>query len=88
MTSRGLILPGAFPVVHDLLAPEGGPFTDELSGARLQASSKHCSVHGDRGATASMVCMEVGYWVIPLVPVHVDHHSIKRANTRHATTTR
>ena len=43
MTSRGLILPGAFPVVHDLLAAEDGPFTDELGGASLQASGEHRS---------------------------------------------
>ena len=58
-----LVLPGAFPVVHDLLASEDGPFTDELGGARLQTSSKHRSVHRDRRATASMVGMEVGYGV-------------------------
>src|ERR1035438_1150790 len=33
-----------------------------------------------------MVGVEVGNRVIALVPVHVDHHAVKRADTRHAPT--
>src|SRR5580704_3766880 len=33
-----------------------------------------------------MVGVEVGNRVITLVPVHVDHHPVKRADTRHAPT--
>src|SRR6266487_6572703 len=33
-----------------------------------------------------MVGMEVGYGVIAFVPVHVDHHSVERADTWHGTT--
>src|SRR5579863_6931125 len=33
-----------------------------------------------------MVGVEVGDRVITLVPVHVDHHAVKRADTRHAPT--
>src|SRR5450631_102921 len=30
--------------------------------------------------------MKMSYWVISLVPVHVDDHPIERANTRHGST--
>jgi hypothetical protein len=30
--------------------------------------------------------MEVGYRVITLVPVHIDHHTIEGADPRHGTT--
>jgi hypothetical protein len=33
-----------------------------------------------------MVGMKVGYRVIPLVPVHIDHHTVEGADTRHDTT--
>jgi hypothetical protein len=30
--------------------------------------------------------MEVGHWVIALIPVHVDHDPVERADTRHGVT--
>jgi hypothetical protein len=33
-----------------------------------------------------VVGVEVGYGVIPLVPVHVDHHTVERADSRHEMT--
>jgi hypothetical protein len=38
---QGLIFPGTIPVRQDLLAPETGPFPDELERPGLQAASKH-----------------------------------------------
>ena len=49
-------------------------------GSRLPARTP---VHRYRGATSCVVGVEVGHRVIPLVPVHVDHHSVERANPRH-----
>jgi hypothetical protein len=33
-----------------------------------------------------MIGVEVRYGMIPLVPVHVDHHTIEGADPRHGTT--
>jgi hypothetical protein len=81
-----LIPPGPFPVGHDLVPPEPCPFPDELQGAGIEAASKHLSVHRDRGTPPGMVGVEVGYRVIALVPVHVDHDPVERADTRHGPT--
>src|SRR5215813_9046950 len=54
--------------------------------ARFRAAREHDSVRRHRGAAACMVGMEVCYGVIPLVPVHVDHHTVEGADPRHDTT--
>src|SRR5215813_11236191 len=81
-----LVPPGAFPVSHDLIAAEAGPFLYESERAGFQAAREHDSVRRHRGAAACMVGMEVCYGVIPLVPVHVDHHTVEGADPRHETT--
>jgi hypothetical protein len=37
-------------------------------------------------ARSQLVGVEVGYRVIPFVPVHVDHHTVEGADPWHATT--
>src|SRR5215470_6095417 len=78
-----LIVPGPFPVRQDLLAPKCGPFQDKLKRPGFQAASQHVPVYRDRGAAACVVGMEVSHWVIALIPVHVDHHTVERADPRY-----
>lgn len=40
-------------------------------------------VGGYRGTPTSMVGVEVSHWMIALIPVHVDHNPVERADTRH-----
>ena len=82
-TEQGLITPGPFPVHQDLVLPEPGPLPNELQGSGFEAASKHFPVRRNRGSSACMVSREVGHRVITLVPVHVDHHTVERADTRH-----
>jgi hypothetical protein len=44
---EGLAFPGTFPVGQDLLAPEAGPFLDELQGTAFQAPSQDCAMYGN-----------------------------------------
>ena len=75
-----LVLPGPFPVGHDLDPPEACPFPDELQSAGIEAAGEHLPVHRDRGPPLEMVGMEVGHRVIALVPV--DDDPVERADTR------
>jgi hypothetical protein len=50
-------------------------------GSRLPA--QHGPVDCHQCPPTRVVSVEVGDWVIFLVPVHVDHHTVKRADTRH-----
>jgi hypothetical protein len=59
------------------------PFPDELHSARFQAARQQSSVNRHRGTSASVVGVKVSYRVIFLIPVHVDHYVIERADTRH-----
>jgi hypothetical protein len=83
---QGLIPPGPLPVRQDLTTTEDSPLPDELKSPGLETTGQHVTVRRDRGTAASMVGVKVCYWVIPLVPVHVDHDPVKRADTRHALT--
>jgi hypothetical protein len=82
-TEQRLIPPGPFPVGQDLALPEHSPLLHEAQGSVLKASSQHIPVHRYLGTTTRMVSVEMGDRVITLVPVHVDHHAVEGADTRH-----
>src|SRR3954470_8059621 len=81
---QGLVSPGTLPVRKDLTAAEDGPFLDELKGSGFEAACQHIPVGRDRGSAACVVGMGVGHRVITLAPVHINHHSIERADTWHS----
>src|SRR5579863_1479909 len=83
---QGLIPPCPFPVRQDLIVPKRSPFPDELQRPGLETPGQHISICRDGGTPACMVGVEVGNRMITLVPVHVDQHAVKRADTRHAPT--
>jgi hypothetical protein len=65
---------------------ELGPVPHECQRSGFKGSRKDGPVDGDGRAPSGVVGVEVGDWVIPLVPIHVDHHTVECPYPRHEMT--
>jgi hypothetical protein len=62
------------------------PVPYECQGPGFKAASKDGPVDGDGRPSSGVVSVEVGDWVIALVPIHVVHHTLERAYPGHGMT--
>jgi hypothetical protein len=78
-----LVPAGPFPVLQDLILAKLGPLPNKLQCAGLKMPGKYFAIYRYRGAPALVLGLKVRYWMILLIPVHVDHDPVERADTRH-----
>ena len=82
-TVQWLVPTGPFPVRKDLTLTKLGPLPNELQRPRLKTPGQHYAIYRYRGAPARVISVKVRYWMIFLIPVHVDDDPVERADTRH-----
>ena len=81
-----LVPAGSFPVCLDLILAKLGPLSNELQCAGLKMPGENFAIDRYRSAPSRVIGMKVRYRVILLIPVHVDHDPVERADTRHVLT--
>jgi hypothetical protein len=62
---------------------EACPVADETESSWLKASGEDEAINRDGGPAAGLMCMEMGYRMVGLIPIHVYRDAVEGADTRH-----
>jgi hypothetical protein len=62
---------------------EARPFANETQSSWLKAPGQDDAINRNGGPVAGVMRMEMRYWMVGLVPIHVYSDAVEGANARH-----